>query len=111
MREVSMSEFVRAYAAGAAVIDVGEVEEYNRGHVPGAVSLPLRELSRDLSAARCRLRRDAPVLVVCAAGNRILVATGMLMHAGYDTFLGPRRLSTGGSETGHPVVGGDRVRY
>ena len=42
MREVSMSEFVKAHAAGAAVIDVGEVEEYNRGHIPGAVSLPLR---------------------------------------------------------------------
>ena len=40
MREVSMSEFVKAHAAGATVIEWGEVEEYNRGHIPGAVSLP-----------------------------------------------------------------------
>ncbi len=110
MREVSMSEFVKAHAAGAAVIDVGEVEEYNRGHVPGAVSLPLQELVRDLSAARCQIRRDAPVYVVCAAGNRSLIATGMLMHRGYDAYsvLGGTNCWV---KTGHPVVGGDRVRY
>ncbi len=110
MREVSMSEFVKAHAAGAAVIDVGEVEEYNRGHVPGAVSLPLQELVRDLSAARCQIRRDAPVYVVCAAGNRSLIATGMLMHAGYDAYsvLGG---TNGWVKAEHPVVAGDRVRY
>jgi len=110
MREVSMAEFVRAHAAGAAVIDVSDVEEYNLGHIPGAASLPLEDLSRDLTAARCQLRRDAPVYVVCAAGNRSLIATGMLMHAGYDAFS-----VLGGTgewrRSGHPVVGGDRVRY
>ena len=30
MREVSMTEFVKAHAAEAAVIDVNDVEEYNR---------------------------------------------------------------------------------
>ena len=110
MREVSMTEFAKAHAAGAAVIDVGEVEEFNRGHVPGALSFPLPELSRDLTAARCRLRRDAPVYVVCAAGNRSLIATGMLMHAGYDAYsvLGG---TSGWVKTGHSVVVGDRVRY
>ena len=50
------------------------------------------------------------MFVVCAAGNRGLIATGMLMHAGYDAFsvLG----GTGGwVKAGNPVVGGDRVRY
>ena len=51
MREVSVSEFAKAHAAGAAVIDVGEVEEYNRGHIPGAVSIPVQDMSRDLTAA------------------------------------------------------------
>ena len=48
--------------------------------------------------------------VVCAAGNRSLIATGMLMHAGYDAYsvLGG---TSGWVKTGHSVVGGDRVRY
>ncbi len=105
-----MSQFAKAHAAEAAVIDVGEVEEYNRGHIPGALSLPLGELSRDLATARCRIDRDAPVYVVCAAGNRSLIATGMLVHAGYAAYsvLGG---TNGWVKTGHPVVGGDRVRY
>ncbi len=110
MREVSMSAFVKAHAAGAAVIDVDEVEVYNRGHVPGAVSLPLQDMSRDLAAARTQIRRDAPVYVVCAAGNGSLIATGMLIHAGYDacSVLGG---TSGWVKAGNPVVGGDRVRY
>ena len=110
MREVSMFEFVKAHEAGVAVIDVSDVEEYNRGHIPGAASLPLGDLSRDLTAARCQIRRDAPVYVVCAVGNRSLIATGMLMHAGYDAFsvLGG---TSGWVKAGNPVVGGDRVHY
>lgn len=110
MREVSMAQFVRAHAAGAAVIDVGDVEEYDRGHVPGAISLPLGDLSRDLSAARCQIRRDTPLYVVCAAGNRSLIATGMLIHAGYDAYS-----VRGGTKewvrAGLAVMGGDHVRY
>jgi len=110
MREVSMAALVKAHAAGAAVIDVGDVEEYNRGHVPGAVSLPLGDLSRDLTAARRQIRRDEPVYVVRAAGNRSLIATGMLVHAGYDAYsvLGG---TNGWVTAGNPVEGGDRARY
>lgn len=110
MREVSIAEFVNAQAVGAAVIDVIDVEKYNRGHVPGAVSPPLGELSRDLTAARWPIQRDAPVVVMCAAANRSLIATGMLMHAGDDA----SSLIGGTAQwrrNAHPVVGGDRVRY
>jgi rhodanese-related sulfurtransferase len=113
MREVSVSEFAKAHAAGAAVIDVGDVgdvEEYNRGHIPGAVSIPVQDMSRDLTAALRQIRRDAPVYVVCAAGNRSLIATGMLMHAGYDAYS-VYGGTTGWGRAGHPVVGGDHVRH
>ena len=110
MREVSVSEFAKAHAAGAAVIDVGEVEDYNRAHIPGAVSIPVQEMSRDLTAVLCQIRRDAPVYVVCAAGNRSLIATGMLMHAGHDAYS-VYGGTTGWGRAGHPVVGGDRVRH
>ena len=110
MREVSMSEFAKAHAAAAAVIYVGEVEEYNRDHIPGAVSIPVQDMSRDLTVALCQIRRDAPVYVVCAAGNRSLIATGMLMHAGYDAYS-VYGGTTGWVRAGRPVVGGDRVRH
>ena len=46
MREVSVSEFAKAHTAEAAVIDVVEVGEYHRGHVPAAVSLPQQDLAQ-----------------------------------------------------------------
>jgi glyoxylase-like metal-dependent hydrolase (beta-lactamase superfamily II) len=45
MREVSVSEFAKAHTAEAAVIDVVEVGEYHRGHVPAVVSLPQQDLA------------------------------------------------------------------
>jgi rhodanese-related sulfurtransferase len=50
------------------------------------------------------------VYVVCAAGNRSLIATGMLMHAGYDAYS-VYGGTTGWVRAGHPVAGGDRVRH
>jgi rhodanese-related sulfurtransferase len=68
----------------------GEVAEYNRGHVPGAVFLPLGSCRVIRAPPTAGSRRDVPVYVVCSAGNRSLIATGMLIHAGYAAF-GARR--------------------
>jgi len=108
MREVSVSEFAKAHAAGAAVIDVGEVEEYNRAHIPGALSLPVQDMSRDLTAALRQIRRDAPVYVVCGSGQRSLVATGMLIRAGQDAHSVAGG-TAGRARAGHQPTGGSRV--
>ena len=40
--------FKEAVAAGAVLIDVREVSEYEAGHIPGAVNIPLRTLTENL---------------------------------------------------------------
>jgi rhodanese-related sulfurtransferase len=69
-------------AAGrdAVVIDVRERGEYVRGHVPGAVLMPMGQLSRRLA----ELDRSAPVYVICASGNRSKAMTDVLRGAGFD---------------------------
>ncbi len=47
---------------GAQLIDVLPREEYEEEHLPGAISIPLKELNRETSA---RLRQDTPVIVYC----------------------------------------------
>ena len=47
---------------GAQLVEVLPREEYEEGHLPGAVNIPLKELDRDTTAP---LRRDAPVIVYC----------------------------------------------
>ncbi len=47
---------------GAQLVDVLLREEYEEEHLPGAISIPLKELNHE---ARARLRRDGPVIVYC----------------------------------------------
>lgn len=54
-----VQELVRA---GAQLVEVLPAEDYEDEHLPGAVSLPLKELD-ETSAAR--LSRDRPVIVYC----------------------------------------------
>jgi len=46
----------------AQLIDVLPREEYEEEHLPGAISIPLKELNRETSA---RLQHDVPVIVYC----------------------------------------------
>jgi rhodanese-related sulfurtransferase len=47
---------------GAQLVEALPEQEYRDGHLPGAVSLPLRQLTADRAAV---LRKDRPVVVYC----------------------------------------------
>lgn len=57
---------------GARIIDVREPGEYAGGHVPGAVNVPLADFLADLEDS------GAPVVLVCATGNRSATAAHAL---------------------------------
>ena len=66
-------------ARGAQIVDVRSPEEFSRGHVDGAVNLPLQRLEASLS----RLRKDRPVIVCCASGVRSAAGKAALDRAGF----------------------------
>lgn len=82
MREVGIQAFSEALARGAVVIDVREAFEYRAGHVPGAISTPLRHVLRRAT----ELPTDQPVYVICATGNRSLTAADALARAGFEAW-------------------------
>src|SRR5207248_685819 len=53
---------------GASWIDVREGEEWQEGHIPGAVHIPRGYLESRIETAAPD--KSAPVVVYCAAGNR-----------------------------------------
>jgi rhodanese-related sulfurtransferase len=51
IREISATEASARRAAGATIVDVREQVEWDAGHIPGAVFIPLGQLGQDIGAA------------------------------------------------------------
>ncbi|HLZ23319.1 MAG TPA: MBL fold metallo-hydrolase [Ktedonobacterales bacterium] len=89
-------------APGAYVLDVREPEEYARGHVPGAVSLPQSELASRMD----EVPRDRPVLVICHSGSRSLRSAQFLAQMGYTNVANVAGGTAAWRADGRPVAGG-----
>lgn len=70
-------------ASDALVIDVRQPSEYEEGHIPGAVNIPLRELGANVD----KIPTDRQVFVYCKSGYRAGVAVSSLRMMGYDNAL------------------------
>jgi rhodanese-related sulfurtransferase len=92
---------------GAFLLDVREDDEWDAGHVAGALHIPLGELG----ARYTEIERDRPLFVICRSGNRSGHAAHALAGAGWDA----RNVSDGmmgwqaagrpmTSESGNPYV-------
>ena len=64
------------------ILDVREQHEYDSGHIPGAVLLPVGTITEDTAAAVID-NLDTVVLVYCRSGNRSKTASQALADLGY----------------------------
>ena len=64
------------------VLDVREQSEYDEGHIPGAVLLPVGSIDGETAAAVIP-EKDSTVLVYCRSGNRSKTASSTLADLGY----------------------------
>lgn len=64
------------------ILDVREQDEYDSGHIPGAVLLPVGTIDEE-SAAAVIPEKDFTVLVYCRSGNRSKTAAVALAKLGY----------------------------
>ena len=68
-----------AVAGEGLILDVREEAEYAFGHIPGAKSIPLGELTERLN----ELDRQKPIFVICRTGTRSDLAARQLVEAGF----------------------------
>jgi len=68
-----------------AVVDVREREEWDEGHLPGAVHVPRGNLESRIEGVVPDKSRQ--ILVYCAAGNRSAFAAKTLDELGYDNVV------------------------
>ncbi|WP_235969441.1 rhodanese-like domain-containing protein [Anaeromyxobacter diazotrophicus] len=78
-RRLSPDDIRQRIAAGAVVVDVRSPDEFRGGAYPGALNIPLHELSGRLG----EIPRQRPVVLYCASGARSGVAAMLLRRAGY----------------------------
>ena len=64
------------------ILDVREQDEFDAGHIAGAVLLPVGTIGKDTAAAVIP-GADSVVLVYCRSGNRSKTASEALVELGY----------------------------
>src|SRR5918992_4229677 len=78
VEEVDPAEVSEHLGNGVTLIDVRESEEWDRGHIPGAVHVPRGYLESRIEGAVAD--RDAPVVLYCASGQRSALAAHTLTN-------------------------------
>ena len=64
------------------ILDVREQDEYDSGHIPGAVLLPVGTIDEE-TAAEVIPEKNSTVLIYCRSGNRSKTASSALVELGY----------------------------
>ena len=99
--EISVAELETALSAGARLIDVRETDEYQAGHVAGAVHVALGSVPDRVHA----FQGDGATYVICKVGGRSLRACEFLAQHGVEVVNG-----AGGMVAwlagGRPIVSG-----
>ena len=85
---------------GAAIIDVREDDEWEAGHIEGAIHVPLGELPTRLDD----LPLDDDMYVICRTGGRSNRAVAWLNQNGFDAFDVVGGMGSWNIDNGKPIV-------
>ena len=77
IKQLSPREFDQK--KGLALLDIRSTKEYEAGHIPGAVHVPLSDIGDKVK----KLKKDKELVVYCNNGSRSIWAIKRLMGMGY----------------------------
>lgn len=84
-KTVGTDEAKQMIEAGARVIDVRQVDEWNRGHIAEATLLPIEGIySFGKALKELNLPADEAVIFVCASGQRSASASEIALVVGLN---------------------------
>lgn len=91
--------------SGATLLDVRDNTEWNAGHAPGAVHIPVRNVG---DQAPKRIAKGRPVIVTCRTGSRSRGATRILREKGIEAYHLVGGMSAWESAGGRVIGNGNR---
>jgi rhodanese-related sulfurtransferase len=71
---------------GMVLLDVRSNKEYEQGHIPGAVHVPLSDIGNKVK----KLKKDKELVVYCRNGSQSIWAIKRLMGMGYKNLYNLR---------------------
>lgn len=81
MKEITVDDLESLLATGVQLVDVREPDEYESGHVPGAISVPLGEVAERVD--ECVVAGQVTYMI-CRSGGRSANACALLADRGYE---------------------------
>lgn len=101
IREVSPHEALQEQDT-AVFIDCREPNEFNLGHIPGAILIPRGQLEQNIEAL---VTRDKRIILYCASGNRSALGADTLQQMGYTNVVSLAAGFRGWFEAGGEIDG------
>lgn len=101
--EIPVNELTTLVENGSLVIDVREPDEYESGHIPGAILVPLSTVLTNKS----EFESDETVYVVCRSGGRSMQACEMLHDVGISNVVNVAGGTMGWISLGNEIVTGE----
>lgn len=102
-QEIDIAAYRRQFAdddrTPYLLLDVREVDEYQAGHLPGAINIPLSLLQMRVD----EVGKDKPIVLVCNSGGRSAMAAEYLARRGYGDLYNLIDGTMGWSQQGLPL--------
>ena len=102
IKEISAAELHSCLQSGAQLIDVREPSEFEGGHVPRAISIPLASVPENVE----QFRSATDVYVICQSGARSMRACEFLHDAGITNVINVAGGTSGWIALGNEVEAG-----
>ncbi len=99
IRSVDAAGVIKSQDAGAQVVDVRSSGEYQLGHIPGSINVPVDEVAQ----AAASWDKNKTYVVYCATGSRSAAAVATMQSMGFtniDHFDAGIQAWTGQLDTG-----------
>lgn len=82
INEITANDLSKSFRS-VLVIDVRETNEYESGHVPGAVNIPLSGFAQRLG----EVPKTEAVFMICRSGARSMQACELCLDNGYENVM------------------------
>ncbi len=68
----------------ALFLDIRDTADFNNGHIPDAVNIPLKQLTERFSDLKKHRNSNQPVIAYCRSGNASIAAGNILKKNGIE---------------------------